>query len=80
LGKIIFSGHAEKELKNDDLDRADAINVLLSSSARITEPGELVNGTWRYRVKTTTICVVIAFQENEDGIIIVTVFKIKRGN
>lgn len=76
-GNISFSGHALKELLEDDLDRSDAINVLLSSSARITDQAELVNGTWRYRVKTKTICVVIAFQET-DRVVVITVFRILR--
>lgn len=76
--KIVFSGHALKELKNDDLDRMDAINVIMSPSAKISKEPEYANGSWRYRIETKNICVVITFVEKPSGIIVVTVFKIER--
>lgn len=76
--KIIFSKHSLKELINDDLDRMDAINVIMSPSAKIIKSPEFENGSWRYRVETNKICVVITFTEKPSGIIVVTVFRIER--
>jgi len=56
---FIFSGHAEKELAKDDLTTFDALNVL--RAGKITEPPELVHETWRYRVHTDRMVVVVSF-------------------
>lgn len=77
-GLIFFTKHALVELKNDDLDRTDAVNVLCSSSSKIEREPEYKNGTWRYSVTTRTICVVITFQEDPTGILVITVFKMTR--
>jgi hypothetical protein len=58
-GDIIFSGHAEKELAKDELTTNDARNVL--RAGKILEPPELVHGTWRYRLQTEKMVVVVAF-------------------
>lgn len=77
-GEVYFSKHAEVELKNDDLDRSDAISVLCSPDSRIIKQPELKGDDWTYRVETKKICVVIKFIELEDGLIVITVFKLKR--
>lgn len=69
--KIIFSRHALEELENDDLTTVDATNVLKSQDSFLEE-GEFENGSWRYRVSTQKIVVVIAFTELGDGTIVVT--------
>lgn len=56
-GKIEFSGHAQREMKKDDLQTTDCVNVLRGG---VVEPPELADGTWRYRVSTPRICVVVA--------------------
>lgn len=68
---IIFSKHALEELENDDLTTVDAVNVLKSPDS-ILEDGEFVSGSWRYRVCTTMIVVVIAFTETGTATIVVT--------
>lgn len=75
--KILFTDHAIKELKNDDLDRVDAINILSSSASKIVDEPEQKNGNWRYRVITEKICVVIEFK-SVNGILVITVFRMKR--
>lgn len=74
---VLFTGHAIQELKNDGLDRTDALNVLHTESARITDEPELINDSWRYRIGTNAIIVVVAFMINSKGLIVITVFKIK---
>jgi len=58
-GVVVFSRHAEEELAKDDLTAVDARNVL--RAGKILEEPEWVNGTWRYRVHTARMTVVVAF-------------------
>src|SRR4051794_26566325 len=69
---IFFSGHALRELRNDDLTTADALNVLKSPDSKILLDGEFEKGSYRYRLETRNIMIVIAFQEDGKGISIVT--------
>ena len=55
-GTTSFSSHARVEMENDDLQAGDCLNVLRGG---LFEPPELINGTWRYRVSTNRICVVV---------------------
>lgn len=58
-GVVSFSDHALREMKKDDLQTVDCANVL---RAGVVEPAEFENGTWRYRVRTSRIMVVVAFR------------------
>jgi hypothetical protein len=40
----------------------------------VVEPGELERGSWRYRVKTNTMCVVVAFR-SEMELVVVTAWR-----
>lgn len=73
-GNIHFSRHAREELENDDLTTGDVWNVLKSSDSRIVDEGECCKGSYRYRLETTFIMVVVAFHVTGDGINIVTVW------
>lgn len=78
--KVSFSAHAIKELANDRLTTVDAINVLKSTDSKIFEEGELVNGTYRYRLQTNFIMLVIAFWPDGTGLNVVTAWdKRKKG-
>lgn len=57
-GAVGFSAHAEKEMAKDDLQTTDCLNVMRGG---IVGPGELIDGTWRYRISTPHMCVVVAF-------------------
>lgn len=70
-GVVSFSGHASAEMEKDDLATADCINVLRGG---VYEPPELEKGTWRYRVTTARICVVIAIL-TEDRVQVVTAWR-----
>jgi hypothetical protein len=77
---LIFSRHSLAELENDDLTTADVLNVLKSPDSRILKDGELINDTYRYRVETAYLLVVMAFNEDGKQIIIVTAWdKRKKG-
>jgi hypothetical protein len=63
-------------MRNDDLTEVDVVNVL--RGGRILEPGEQEAGTWRYRVHTNLLCVVVAFRSTSAAVV-VTAFRKKRG-
>jgi hypothetical protein len=58
-GVYSFSGHAEEEMEKDNLTHVDCVNVLRGG---VVEPAEFENGSWRYKVRTARITVVIAFR------------------
>ena len=59
LGVLGYSTPALAEMKDDCLDTVDVVSVL--RGGWVEEP-ELEKGTWRYRVKTNRLCVVVAFR------------------
>ena len=72
-GEVVFSGHAFDEMAKDNLTTVDCTNVLRGGWV---EPPELEKGTWRYRVRTARICVVIAFR-SETKLVVVTAWREK---
>lgn len=58
-------------MEDDDLDRADCLNVL---RAGWVEPPEWENGQWRYHVCSHKIELVVAFRSS-DQLVIVTVWR-----
>ena len=74
-GVLHFSNHARKEMAVDNLTQNDVLNVL--AGGHITEPGELVNGSWRYRVRTDQIGVVVAFADS-GRVAVVTAWRTRR--
>jgi len=60
-GDLEFSAHALKEMKKDGLSELDIVNVLRGGWP---EPGEYENGSWRYRISTQRITVVISFRDD----------------
>ncbi len=56
-GVVAFSGHAQEEMKNDELETTDCLNVIRGGAVY---PAEFVNGEWRYKVSTQRICIVVA--------------------
>jgi hypothetical protein len=61
-------------MAKDHLDAVDVDNVLRGG---VVEPGEYENGSWRYRVRTDRITVVIAFRSGSE-LVVVTAWRIKR--
>lgn len=55
---FFISSHGEEEMAKDKLIIGDIINVLRGG---VVEPAELVKGSWRYRVRTAKIFVVVCF-------------------
>jgi hypothetical protein len=63
--------HAEERLGKWNLSTLDCVNVLRGGAVA---EGEYENGSWRYRVCTQRICVVVRF-ETEDILQIVTAWR-----
>ena len=73
-GSVFFSSHSEEALADDDLSTVDAVNVLRGGKV---ESPEFERGTWRYRVQTQRIVVVVVFR-SETEFVVVTAWRIKR--
>jgi Domain of unknown function (DUF4258) len=73
-GTVSFSGHAYEEMAKDDLTTVDCTNVLRGG---VVEPPEWERGTWRYRVRTNRIYVVVAFR-SETHLVVVTAWRVQR--
>lgn len=71
-----FSQHARDEMEADDLAEPDIANTLRCG---LVGDGELINGTWRYRVETERIGVVVAFRGEAEAIIVTAWRKKARG-
>lgn len=67
-GEVVFSGHARREMSNDEMTDQDVFNVL--RAGRIHEPGELVRETWRYRCHTNKFCVVVTFEMSTTTVVV----------
>ncbi len=70
-GEVVSSRHATQEMAKDELTIIDCINVLRGG---VVEPAEWENGSWRYRVHTQRIWVVVAFR-SEKRLVIVTAWR-----
>lgn len=71
-GEVTFSKHALEQMKARELTVDDCLAVLRGGWCEFEEE---VNGTWRYRVTTHKICVVVAFR-SEDATRVVTVWRL----
>lgn len=72
-GTLSFTKHAREEMANDHLTEVDVRNTLRGGTP---QPGELVNGTYRYRVATAKMAAVVAFR-SETHAVVVTAWRIK---
>ncbi len=61
-------------MAKDKLLTQDVMNVL---RAGLVEPSEFEHGSWRHRVKTNTICVVVVLASEREAVV-VTAWRIRR--
>ena len=61
-GFVEFSSHALVEMKKDGLETTDCLNLV---RAGVFQFPEFEKGEWRYRVCTTRMCIVFAFQSGD---------------
>ncbi len=72
-GAVNFSKHGRDEMQKDQLVEIDVVNVLRGGAV---EPAEWEHGSWRYRVRTARMVVVIAFR-SEAVMVVVTAWRIQ---
>ena len=72
-GSVRFSSHSLDEMDKDGLSEADCVNVLRGGFA---DPPDFIQGTWRYRMCTPRIVVVITFR-SETQLMVVTAWRKK---
>jgi Domain of unknown function (DUF4258) len=61
MGEVSFSQHALTEMTADELTTVDCVNVLRGG---VVEEPEWERGSWRYRVRTARIYVVVVFRSS----------------
>lgn len=66
-GILSFSGHASEEMAKDNLTEIDVRNTLKGGAVR---PGELVSGTWRYRVQTSRMAAIVTFRSATHAVVV----------
>ena len=73
-GLFTYDRHAKDEMLADDLTTIDCENVLRGGVVR---PGEFERGSWRYRVETGRITVVVVFR-SEHELVVKTAWRASR--
>ena len=72
-GAVSFTGHALEALAEDNMTTVDATNVLRGGWVEFPE---CERGSWRYRVRTRQMMVVVCFR-SETHLAVVTAWRIK---
>ena len=62
-GSVVLSRHAAEEMAKDNLTMVDVTNVLRGG---LVDPAEFEKGSWRYRVRTARIAVIVAFRSETE--------------
>ena len=65
-GEVRFTSHALAEMK-DGVTTQDVEAVLRGG---VVEPGELVKGTWRYRIRAGGVYVVVTFRSGTLAVVV----------
>ena len=74
-GTYRFTRHAEKRMEERNMTHTDCLNVLRGGVVR-GEYTTFENGTWRYRVETPAMAVVVAFR-SETSLVVVTPMRLR---
>jgi hypothetical protein len=73
-GRFTYSRHAKEEMLADDMTTVDCENVLRGG---VVQPPDFEKGSWRYRVETSRMAVVVAFRSSTE-LVVVTAWRVKR--
>ena len=73
-GRFTYSKHTKEEMLEDDMTTVDCENVL---RAGVVQPPDFEKGSWRYRVETGRMAVVVAFRSSTE-LVVVTAWRVKR--
>jgi hypothetical protein len=74
-GDVASSKHASDELHADHMTTGDCLNVMRCGAVK--QPADLEHGSWRYRIETNLMTVVVAFR-SETEVTIVTAWRHRR--
>jgi hypothetical protein len=74
-GQIAWSQHALDELAKDSMATVDAVNVM--RAGKVHMPAELHRNDWRYRIETSLMAVIVAF-ESEEELQVITAWRAKK--
>jgi hypothetical protein len=72
-GLFTYSRHAMEEMLDDELTTVDCENILRRGVVR---PPDFEKGSWRYRVETSRMAVVITFRSSKE-LVVVTAWRVK---
>ncbi len=72
--RFTYSKHAKEEMLADDMTTVDCENVLRGG---VVQPPDFEKGSWRYRVETSWMAVVVAFRSSTE-LVVVTAWRVKR--
>ncbi|MEM7248784.1 MAG: DUF4258 domain-containing protein [Acidobacteriota bacterium] len=73
IGSLELTRHAHEEMAADDLHLSEVVRVL---RAGVVEEPEWERSEWRYRVRTASVIVVVAFEP--DCLVVVTTWRVRR--
>ena len=74
-GDVTYSQpHAIERMEERKIDNSDCINILRGGKVK---EGEFENGSWRYRVETSKMTVVVTFID-ENELMILTAWRAKK--
>jgi hypothetical protein len=65
---VSFTRHAREQMRERDLKSGDVLNVL--KAGKIMSVPDFINGSFRYRVQTNKITVVLAFKKPNHVVVI----------
>ena len=74
-GDVGWSHHGREQMQARTMTAGDCLNVMRSGV--VTEPADLISGTWRYRIHTQRMSVVVAFRTDTE-LTVVTAWRNRR--
>jgi hypothetical protein len=74
--EVRFSDHALEQMAGDEFGPVSKVDVINVIRGGIVDDVSLRDRTWRYRVRTARICVVVAFR-GASALAVVTVWRNK---
>ncbi len=78
-GSFYYDAHAEQRMVERNLSEADIENVIMSPVCRLDKDPEFENGSWRYRLTTSSgVIVAVAFHSDGSEMVIISIFERKK--
>lgn len=68
-GQVVYTDHAYERMEEWAIAEVDVKNVIRGG---VPEGSDFEKGSWRYRIRTPKITVVVAFRSREQVVIVTT--------